>query len=33
LAQQPTPLLEGPTEVAFQPPIGGDPDLQESVMN
>jgi ATP-dependent Lon protease len=33
LVHQPTPLAEGQEEVRFQPPIGGDPDLQESVMN
>jgi hypothetical protein len=33
LTHQPTPLAEGREEVPFQPPISGDPDLQESVMN
>jgi len=31
LTHQPTPILTA--EVPFQPPIGGDGDLQESVMN
>jgi ATP-dependent Lon protease len=33
LTRPPTPLLEGPEEVPFRPPIGGDGDLQESIMN
>src|ERR1041385_5479856 len=33
LTRQPTPLLERPEDVAFQPPIGGDSDLQESIMH
>jgi len=33
LTRQPTPITEGQEEVPFQPPISGDPDLQESVMN
>jgi len=33
LTQQPTPILATPAEVPFRPPIDGDGDLQESVMN
>src|SRR5579883_1836719 len=33
LTIQPTPILTGPAEVPFRPPIDGDSDLQESVMN
>jgi hypothetical protein len=33
LTQQPTPILTTPEEVPFRPPIDGDGDLQESVMN
>jgi len=33
LANQPIPLLAGQDAVPFQPPVSGDGDLQESVMN
>jgi len=33
LAHAPTPLLAGKDEIPFQPPVHGDGDLQESVMN
>jgi ATP-dependent Lon protease len=33
LAHAPTPILAGKDEIPFQPPVHGDGDLQESVMN
>jgi ATP-dependent Lon protease len=33
LAYEPTPLLQGQEGVPFNPPVRGDGDLQESVMN
>jgi ATP-dependent Lon protease len=33
LTQLPTPILAGADEVQFQPPVTGDGDLQESIMN
>jgi ATP-dependent Lon protease len=33
LTRQPIPILTGPEDVPFRPPIDGDSDLQESVMN
>jgi len=33
LAYAPTPLLMNQEEVPFRPPVSGDGDLQESVMN
>jgi ATP-dependent Lon protease len=33
LTQLPTPILAGADEVQFQPPVSGDGDLQESIMN